>query len=903
MKTSQMKSTGNIKVCRASAGSGKTFALVSEYIARTIDAPIGVTPYSSVLAITFTNKATGEMKMRILNTLSNIARGKKKGDDYLEAVYSLLSGRMTRENIRKQCGYAIAAILDGYDSFDVRTIDSFFQRIIKDIAAMIGYNSDLQVFLSDSEAIDTAVDTLVNKAASGADTTLSWQMDNYIALNLDDSDSWDFRKKLKQFGTTVCSEIYMRSADRIDRVFGDRKQFEDLIKVLNADRAVMESSIAALPSSLNIDFSRVKFGGKILTYVDKVGNAKVYEKEDNLEKPKSVNSLIIGDYGKNPKAPIADLEKWSKEMAAFELQKKKLYTQYISDGLILNHLNEMRMLQTIDSEVKRESRDSGRILLSKSQELLREQLRDSGDISFVFERAGRRYRHIMLDEAQDTSSMQFENLSKLIDNVCATGSNSCLTVGDVKQSIYRFRGGDWEILRELGEKYDPDGCNTLHTNYRSYGNIIGFNNALFSAISRCYNVLYGNLYSDVEQEIPDSVLGLGHVEIARYTDGEPDDLGCELDLKSQECYGLLNNIRKAMAKGVDPEDMAILCRTAKDIALISDFMAEKAPDIKILTQEAYDITNSLAVKMLVAAMRYLNGEATGYSDMISGFYAAREYARLCEGESYQEPHFSAGNSTAAADYIRATLPSEISEGSNYLIRLPLMELVMRLMAILKVDRIKSETQYICTFADYISSYSLINPYDITKFLDDWGTEGSQQHIVSGEEHSIRALTIHKAKGLEFHTVFIPFCDWPFTQNGKKSVMWCEPEGGIYDKVPLVPIDFVKKTKMSIFSDDYDREARNIMIDNLNYLYVALTRAKANLFIGYGSKSQPTDRPLPLPPVTSIRVADLLDRALLEFDPKEYCGDISISHVEKKAMESEVFSTEGEKRDFELSEMR
>ena len=234
----------NIKVCRASAGSGKTFALVSEYIARAIDSASGSPAFAPILAITFTNKATGEMKMRILNTLKSIAGGEARSDAYVGAIRGLMGGRISEEEIRRRCGATLAAILDNYDYFDVKTIDSFFQRIISDIAVMIGYETELQVFLGDDEAVDGAVDSLVSEAASGSNKTLTALIENYISLNAEDSDTWDFRKELKRFGTNVCQEIYMRNSARIDTTLGKLDTFTKIYKALSKERKTAADNIA-----------------------------------------------------------------------------------------------------------------------------------------------------------------------------------------------------------------------------------------------------------------------------------------------------------------------------------------------------------------------------------------------------------------------------------------------------------------------------------------------------------------------------------------------------------------------------------------------------------------------------------------------------------------------------------
>ena len=894
----------NIKVCRASAGSGKTFALVSEYIARAIDSASGSPAFAPILAITFTNKATGEMKMRILNTLKSIAGGEARSDAYVGAIRGLMGGRISEEEIRRRCGATLAAILDNYDYFDVKTIDSFFQRIISDIAVMIGYETELQVFLGDDEAVDGAVDSLVSEAASGSNKTLTALIENYISLNAEDSDTWDFRKELKRFGTNVCQEIYMRNSARIDTTLGKLDTFTKIYKALSKERKTAADNIASLPAGLDIDYSLVYKGNTIQQYIARISDVDKYSAGKGIDPGSTVMKLINGDYGANPKTSLEQLTAWSDEMLEFEKKKNDYYKSFISADLTLRHLNEMRMLQAIDREVKRECREQGRILLSKSQELLSGQLRESGDISFVFERAGRRYRHIMLDEAQDTSTMQFDNLSKLIDNVTATGGNSCLIVGDVKQSIYRFRGGDWEILQKLGQKYDPDGRNTLHNNFRSEGNVVKFNNDLFAAIRDAYSGDYGDLYADVKQNIIKGRENRGYVDIRIY-----EKEGTAEEQRARQCEGLLESIRTAHDAGVRYADMAILCRSKADITTITDYLAVNTPEISITTEEAYNLTGSLAVQMIIAAIRYINGDATSNPDIISGYFLALEYSRMLSPD-FTAPVFAAGDREAKAvkSFIHSHLPGELTRDGAFLVRLPIDELVMRLIRILRLGNLSSESQYIFTFVDYVNSYAALNGYDLQRFLDDWESEGPGQRISSGQEDSISAMTIHKAKGLEFHTVFIPFCDWKFVANNKANTMWCEPNGdasdktpAVYSDIPLVPINFHKAAMNSIYAGDYQRESHNIMVDNLNYLYVALTRARCNLFVGYTHKAEAGPRSNP-DAITSITAGRLMDRALSgsDLNPDEYKGEIIPSAPADNKKAEDTFSTEGELLNFPTS---
>lgn len=846
-----MDENKNLKVYRASAGSGKTFTLVSEYIAMAISAGAATSGFAGILAITFTKKATGEMKMRILNALWSISENAARSSDYVSKISEILGGRLSEEEIRMRCGVTLKLILNNYDFFDVKTIDSFFQGIVGDIAAMIGFGSNLEVFLNSEEAVSTAVDRIVSEAAHGNNKVLTALLNDYIDKNLEDSGSWDFRRALKGFGENVCREIYMQNAQEINNVFGNSKTYAQIYGELAAEKAKVEELMAHLADGLTVDYSKISYGGYVKSYIEKAcaggwnGITKTMEK------------ILAGDYGKL-RTSLAEMEMWRDQLQSFEDEREKLYCCYNSVTLTLNDLNEMRMLEAIDGEVKHISRDENRILLSKSQELVSEQLRDGESVSFVFERAGRRYRHIMLDEAQDTSQMQYDNLWKLISNVYASQGNRCVVVGDVKQSIYRWRGGNWNILHNLGKRFDPDGLNILKANYRSCGKIVAFNNDLFKKISELQG--FNDIYFDVCQEVKAKGADIGCIRIDKLSSQDKE-------LRTSRLEKLFQNIAEAHAAGVEYREMAILTRKNSHITEITSYAESIGAPFRISTREAYCLAGALSVRLIIATMKYIWGEVSGNPDNVSALFVAREYQRAVQGPDFQAPVFGAEGEASPGEYIRASLPQGLAENVDGLAALPIPEMAMQIADLLKLHQFADESQYLLTFFDYTVSYSQRNAYDLRQFFDDWDAEGPDQYIASDTEDGIQAMTIHKSKGLEFHTVFIPYCDWPFLYNNHVKI-WCRPQGGVYDKIPLVPIGFSKKAACSIYEDDYHNEEYGVKVDNLNLLYVALTRAKANLFLQYSDETTKT-----VGTVGSIRISDWLDQALSAMDLAKYSGDI------------------------------
>lgn len=791
------------------------------------------------------------MKSRILNALWWMWRGEPAGTGYVAKVGELLGGRLSADDIRQRCGIALRKILWHYDSFDVKTIDSFFQGVVGDIAGLIGYGGRMDVSLDDAGAVSEAVDSIVEKASEGSDAGLTLLLADYIEKNLDEGTSWDFRRALKRFGSNVCREWYMEGVDAVDQVYGNADVFARLYGWLQGERAAAVTALEGASTGLTIDFSKFTDGRYLSRHIEKVchGDADVGSKA-------SAN-FLSGNF-KKFSVPPALMEQWRKEYEGFSKRSDEEIKRLNSAELTLGNLNEMRMLRAIDIEVKRIGRENGRILLSKSQELVDGQLRDGGNIPFVFERAGRRYRHVMLDEAQDTSQMQFSNLWRLMGGVVAQIGGSGVVVGDAKQSIYRWRGGDWTMLQRLGDEYDPKGLFRLTGNYRSYTRVVEFNNAFFSALQESMDEPMKSIYSDVRQQALSGNAG-GCVRFNCI------DASTSEEVEELRLQWLMDVINAAHAAGVDYSEMAILTRTNDEVARIAQCV--KAEGIDIATDEAYTLGGSIAVRMIVAALAFATGEVDGNHCNIDGFFVAREYQRLQQGvDKFFEPA-PIGGEDSVREYIMSALPRDFVASIDEIVRQPIAEAAMRIAATLGVGRVEGETQYLLTFFDYISQYSTTNPFDVSRFIDDWESDGVRQKVAASATGGVKAMTIHKAKGLEFHTVFVPFCDWRLMPVNT-GVMWCKPHGpGLYDTIPLVPINFGSKAHESIYSHDYLTEEAAIEIDNLNTLYVAFTRAKANLFVAY-AKPRSEGRT-----VASRRVSQWVERALATIDPALMEGEV------------------------------
>lgn len=867
----------NLIIYRASAGSGKTFTLVSEYLALAIKGYLCNnndfndkvnSSFGKILAITFTNKATSEMKIRILNTLYDIAHNQAEENGYINKIKELLDNKFSEKEIVSSAKKVLYGILHNYDSFNIKTIDAFYQGIVNNIAILVGFNSSLEVYLDDSEAISNAVDNIINGVAlvnSKKKEHYLYLLNQYIENHIEEETSWDFRRELKNFGENICREIYMMNSEKINSFFDDDTKANDYLKKIHAIKYKCEKAQIKLADTFielmrenNVEFENIKYGNHLNKYLVDLKNG------DNVNINKRINDFLTSSdsWKKSNKAYNSGIAQKIEEIlfpAFKKLENCRYLLQYKinSADLTLANMNDMRMLSMIDETVKRESKDSNRILLSKSQELIKSEIRDTEDISFVFEQAGKQYSHIMLDEAQDTSHMQWDNLNNFLLNVISDINGRSVIVGDIKQSIYRWRNSDWQILAGLtdgkteGVFKDRIEVNTLGFNFRSEVNIVNFNSQFFYTASKIMNTKahkycdsadyrFGDLYNDVVQQSLKKEL-CGYIQIDTLITNKDKNNKTPLkyhDLEKARLKILIENIESIHNNGVSYSRMAILVRKNSELTIITDYFKENEIPIKINTNEAYSVANAVSVKMIIAAIKIINGYINGIEETLCATFLAYQYQNLLLGEKFDRQLFyncilGAKQEDNAIDsvysYIIRMLPSCFVDEITYLSQLPISQLVMTLIDALEIKKLKNESAYIYTFLDYVDNYSQNNAYDIGKFLEDWEVEADGQKISITETDGITAMTVHSAKGLEFDTVFVPFCDWKFIPN-KNSLLWCSPEEEPYNEAPLLPIEYRLKSAESIYANDYYKENFNILVDNLNMLYVAFTRAKTNLMV-------------------------------------------------------------------------
>ena len=827
-----------LTVYKASAGSGKTFTLASEYITLVVKNP---QDYRSILAVTFTNKATQEMKTRILSQLYGIAHSLPDSEAYYEQVR--MKTGFSEQTIRENAAKALSLLTHHYNEFRVQTIDAFFQSVLRNLARELNLTANLRVDLNDEQVEAQAVDELINSLEEGEEV-LNWIRD-YIDKNIEDDKGWNVISQIKDFGKNIFKDFYKDHKTELDNRFSDESFFNDFITDLRKRRTRILNRLNEHAKQMykkirdaNLDnpnlFNRGANG--LLSHIIKLTKGT----PSNDPTPKYVQSCIdSADKWPASKCP-------AKEKAAIiELASASLcsdlkilndyrindWREYQSCNLTLKHLSQLRLLHAISEAVDEINKDTNRFMLSNTQSLLCTLMKDS-DTPFVFEKMGAYLKHIMIDEFQDTSTIQWNNFRKLLDNCMAQVDSHNLIVGDVKQSIYRWRQGDWKLLNNIEHDFTKEQIKIepLDTNYRSEENIIRFNNAFFKqAVLQTVKELESEgiqgatelveAYKEIEQKPrKDNGKGCVRIKLFRY------DSKNASDYKQKILNELIENIRQLLDQGYKQKDIAILARSKTVIPDIVDSFQNIDTNVSLVSDEAFRLDASLAVNVIIEALRLL----THPHDKLTESKLVKLYQQqvIKTGKDINDL-FVGENSTE----LKSFLPSGYIDKFESLSRLSLIDLVDEIYSLFSLDSLEGQSAYVCTFYDTLNEYLRDHPADIDDFIEEWEDTLSSNTIQSDEVDGIRLITIHKSKGLEYDNVLIPFCDWELEKTNGITI-WCsgDDKEKPYGELPLIPVDYSSKMLGTVFEDDYKEEHLQNTVDNMNLLYVAFTRAGKNLFI-------------------------------------------------------------------------
>ena len=886
-----------LKIYKASAGSGKTYRLVVEYIKLLIEDPEA---YANILAVTFTNKATSEMKNRILSELYGIANGLKDSDNYLHTIQQELSQKEKKwsyDEIRRKAKASLISILHNYSRFRIETIDSFFQSILKNLAKELGLGAYMNIELDNNAPLKDAVKELFDKVKEDPDL-MRWISD-YIDEKLGENNSWKIDKELEDFGKNIFKEEFKKMEREIDietkrnqttNLLKEKGALEKYKKNLRGKEEKIRNGLIQIAQQFRDVTTQHHLDTEDFAY-NKSGVAGLFNKIlDKNEFPAEI--------GKRASDCLEDVEKWTKKthprhdeiIALAEKQlipilteTEKYLTEHISDintiKLIIKDINKLGLLHDLATLISKNNSKNNQFMLADTPSLLNEMIGEN-DAPFIYEKVGAYINHIMIDEFQDTSLTQWKNFKPLLEEGLSQNALS-LIVGDPKQAIYRWRNSDWRTISRINEEITnvPVGVYPMETNWRSKKNIIQFNNQFFEKALELIN-----------KEMNDKNLNMqtAYKDVCQKSSREEEEGWVHVEFLDNDDFSMLERLREQIEElqdhGIRADEITILLRKNKNIPVIAQYLSDyknREPELAsryvydVISDEAYELASSLALQILIQALQYI-------SEPENGIYKAQllfSYQTVILGKE--------ANDTARSYLHDKDSPAilKLEENLRKASLLPLYEMVETVYELLELHKIKNQESYMQSFLDGLNQFLVNKSSDLNQFLQHWEEKLKVTTIpFSSEINGIKIMSIHKSKGLEFHTVILPFCDWTLTtERGLKPLLWCKTDQEPYSDLPLIPISYGNDMEKSIFSEQYYEETEQLYVDNLNILYVALTRAKKNLII-LGTDYEKIESPKTISQL--MKVALMTDSAHWNKDEMSFSiGELYDKKEEKEAKES------------------
>ncbi len=848
-KVNIMPTPKNFTVYRASAGSGKTFTLVREYLALALagsDMEIDDN-FRHILAITFTNKATNQMKERILDTLSNLQDAAIRDGKERNMCEALCKGLdIQPAELSRRAALLQKAILHNYSDFAVCTIDSFMNRVVRTFAIDLGLPPRFDISLDDGVVLENAVDSLIADI-SDEHPELTKVIKSFALKKMEEGKAFSVRDDILASSQTVMNEDFEEKYELLKDV--NLADFFDIAEKLKKDNKEFEETakqkalglcgrIAAL--GLSDDDFKGKSRGGAYAFLRKIAEGGCgYSPSPTLQ-----NNLDSGDIANKGAKDMAAVNAFIPDIQQFLQFLDREVVLYSTRGLLLEKIFQVALLKEVRDKIRDYYNENGLVHISENNKLISETVRNE-EAPFVFERLGCRYRHFLIDEFQDTSIMQWQNMLPLIENGLAEGRKS-LIVGDGKQAIYRFRQGDVEqfqyvlkvpegndntITRQRQAVVARNGQEeNLGTNYRSFSEIVTFNNSFFSFVekqreegangSRLMHDIYvgdDDGHPSLAQEVAKDKEG-GCVEVQFYDKND--------EVQPSPFERIYSAIERLKSVGYDYKDIAILTRkndTLSDICtnlmLINNERQKEGRGLENLlfsTAESLKLWNNEDVKFLRCLLGYLDNDnddvaKLGMSEYLNGRGESRPLSSLLD------------NKDGFGTVLTEVYPTF---DRDWLLSQTLYDCSYELVRIFGVPL----TPYVYSFLNFVAGYGAHSRNNLSEFLESldevWTSLSTK---TSDDLNAVQMMTIHKSKGLEFPVVI--YYMLPSRDTGKNE-MWVkidEEEVGV-NPLKISLVGRKKATGDTIFGEQYVEEMQKCEIDDLNVLYVALTRPEQQLIV-------------------------------------------------------------------------
>lgn len=829
-----------LTIYRASAGAGKTHRLTGDYLKLLFAHP---NAYRRILAVTFTNKATDEMKNRIIEELYSIASGRFSPhiDDLCK------HWAIEEDKLREKALVTLRTILHDYSSFNISTIDRFFQQTMRAFTREIGLQGGYGIEMDRDLVLTEAVDNLLADLDKKENKALLGWLLRFAEEKVEDGGSWNLRKDIMSLGQEVFKESFKLHSDKVSEDIADKEILErykkELYKLIHAveeeAKRLGEQGVGLLqryglhPSEFTgkgrspfFFFEKLAKGemkAPTATFINLVDNVdKWYAKND----PPEICQKITVAYNEGLNDCIRSITGLFSSLTDYNTAKE-----------ITRYYYTLGILNDISQQIAAYREDKNILLIADTTELLSKVI-DGSEAPFVYEKTGTSIDHYMIDEFQDTSSMQWHNFQPLIKESLAYRQSN-LIVGDVKQSIYRFRNSDWKLLDEqVGQDFRPEEVieKNLVDNWRSGRLITSFNNAFFTIAPELLQSVYNeglmdsplteeqkreffsrivSAYKNNYQQIPASLMPKdGHVRIEFLSQEEE-----ERTWKEEALDRLPGILEQLQDNGYPLRDIGILVRTNQEGAAVADKLLtykEENPSEKyrydIISDDALFVGSSPSVRYIIALLRYLKNP-----DDVTTLQMARFSYYALTGEFHLSKEGFLGERQEEFLSLSNQSLYEMTEG--------LCRLFSEYFPV-------NEQAFIQAFLDMVTEFVQKEGTDLNKFLVWWEDTGYRKTIATPDgQDAIRILTIHKSKGLGMKVIIIPFGDWEIDHKPTQSViLWCQPKEAPFNQLRMVPVRYSKNLANTRFAVDYFNEKLYAYIDNLNTLYVALTRSKEELIL-------------------------------------------------------------------------
>lgn len=855
-----------LKILQASAGSGKTFSLTAHYLTLLLS---GETKYREILAVTFTNKATEEMKSRIMEVLKGFAQADEGVKDYRELVLKAHPD-LNEGTLQERSERIYKRILHDYSRFSVSTIDGFVQKVIRGFAFELGLDSGYALEMNFDKVKNDLADRL-DQQLDNNPNLLSWIID--LALDrISNNISWNYRTELTDLAGEIFKERYQPFDNAIQELvqhtdlnelfknYGKETKkhitsFEEMVSELSAKATELFDSSGVNPDHLK---------GKSRSPLNNLKRIAAGE----LEKMDSLSRLIDEpDEWFKPGSDMSLYDSLNPIIRELNTGYLERLPEYILAQAFNKNLYYLRLMQEMAVLLKAYREESGNLLISDAQNLLKGITGDDDDNpAFIWEKTGSRYKHFLFDEFQDTSANQWSNFKPLLKNAMAEANGKLidhLIVGDVKQSIYRWRNGDWNILhqqakQDIGVSYVTDA--SLEENYRSTKNIIQFNNILFQALpllmqhninatiaaqsaipelhpwweEKGFDRIMTGVYAEARQKINDRTPEGGTIDFnVLKTDADGAALK-STGFKAEALRKMVETLQRLLVveKRYQPGDACVLVRSNAEAIAVVDALMEN--QISVISGEALLIENNIAVTLLIDTLKVMAGLTEN-----TALYKANcisLYAQVQERVLNPVALFNLKDKTL--EELEDVLPADLCRHWRSWMQQPLPELLEKLMAAYGLHTAELHLPYLFALRDLTGNIGRQGEKGITLFLKYWEEEGSRKTLPSSEStDAVQVITIHKSKGLAFKVVMIPFCNWDI--NGKtNTIFWVPAANTPYHQLERIPLKYNSSLGQSSVAIPYYEELLYNQMDALNMLYVATTRTKEYLYIStLGKKTE------------------------------------------------------------------